>query len=80
MSTVAPPAKKSNTCSLSRDSGPCEASINRWYFCYHDNICKQFQYGGCGGNDNNFLSKDDCEGMCMASTGDNPELLKIYMI
>lgn len=26
--------------------------------------CKEFNYGGCGGNENRFTKKEDCEQTC----------------
>ena len=28
-------------------------------------VCKEFSYGGCGGNGNNFRSEDDCRQTCL---------------
>lgn len=35
-------------------------------FSYHvaENACKQFIYGGCGGNNNRFNSLEECEAKC----------------
>ena len=39
------------------DAGTCNpASLNRWYYNASSKSCEQFQYSGCGGNFNNFLS------------------------
>ena len=51
-------------CKLDPDAGPCEAANSRWYFCHKDMRCKQFIYGGCMGNKNNFASESDCIGSC----------------
>ncbi|EGD74680.1 protease inhibitor [Salpingoeca rosetta] len=44
--------------------GPCKASIGRWYFDKPTQQCQQFTYGGCGGNSNNFESREACEQRC----------------
>lgn len=55
-----------DVCALPKDSGPChsDASIRRWYFNSKTKKCEQFKYGGCGGNENNFDSKELCEHAC----------------
>ena len=58
-------------CQLPVTSGPCHASASRWYFDPSIGACQQFSYGGCGGNDNNFGSKNECQAACLggANTG-----------
>ncbi|XP_017047328.1 fused toxin protein-like [Drosophila ficusphila] len=34
--------------------------------------CEEFVYGGCGGNKNNFLTKDQCELFCLGKSGVSP--------
>ena len=36
------------------------ASISRWYFDPQSGQCNEFLYGGCGGNQNNFESLEEC--------------------
>lgn len=45
--------------------GDCYASIRRWYHDVNDGKCKMFIFGGCGGNKNNFYSKETCESACI---------------
>jgi hypothetical protein len=45
--------------------GPCDAAFPRWFHNYETGRCEQFTWGGCGGNDNNFESKDQCEAVCV---------------
>jgi hypothetical protein len=46
--------------------GPCDAAFPRWFHNYETGLCEQFTWGGCGGNDNNFESKGECEAACAA--------------
>ncbi|KAF7632451.1 hypothetical protein Mgra_00008146 [Meloidogyne graminicola] len=39
-------------CYLPKIVGPCKAYFTRWWF--NNGVCKEFIYGGCKGNDNNF--------------------------
>uniref|UniRef100_A0A8C2BKZ7 Serine peptidase inhibitor, Kunitz type, 2 n=1 Tax=Cyprinus carpio TaxID=7962 RepID=A0A8C2BKZ7_CYPCA len=48
--------------------GICRAAFPRFYYDVTDQTCKQFIYGGCGGNDNNFNSQEECEASCSGVT------------
>ncbi|XP_064486146.1 kunitz-type U19-barytoxin-Tl1a-like [Ornithodoros turicata] len=52
-------------CTLDPEGGPCRALIPRWHFNETDGRCKEFSYGGCGGNENNFSSRQACEDSCL---------------
>ncbi|XP_045207153.2 histone-lysine N-methyltransferase, H3 lysine-79 specific-like isoform X2 [Mercenaria mercenaria] len=54
-------------CQLPPDTGRCHARYIRWYYNIHAQECSHFQYGGCEGNGNNFMSKKDCEQTCIAT-------------
>uniref|UniRef100_A0A0M3IQG7 Papilin n=1 Tax=Ascaris lumbricoides TaxID=6252 RepID=A0A0M3IQG7_ASCLU len=54
----------SSECSAAADEGPCGSSITRWYYDENAQLCKPFQYSGCGGNGNNYGSKFACERRC----------------
>ncbi|PIO37532.1 hypothetical protein AB205_0141750, partial [Aquarana catesbeiana] len=43
----------------------CKGYIPRYYYDKETGTCKSFIYGGCGGNENNFTTKEKCEAMCM---------------
>ena len=58
-------ASTTNVCDQSYTSGPCKGYFPRWYYSREDNECRQFIYGGCGGNDNRFDSSEDCESRCL---------------
>uniref|UniRef100_UPI00358FDC24 BPTI/Kunitz domain-containing protein-like isoform X5 n=1 Tax=Myxine glutinosa TaxID=7769 RepID=UPI00358FDC24 len=51
-------------CTLSPSKGRCTASKRRFFFNPRSMKCQRFVYGGCGGNGNNFVSKQDCENNC----------------
>jgi len=52
-------------CELLKVSGTCRALIPSWYFDAQIGDCEQFLYGGCGGNENRFSSKDECRDVCV---------------
>lgn len=51
-------------CHLPAETGECQDYTARWYFDTKETSCRQFYYGGCGGNGNNFLEKDECLTRC----------------
>ncbi|XP_028845526.1 WAP, Kazal, immunoglobulin, Kunitz and NTR domain-containing protein 2 [Denticeps clupeoides] len=51
-------------CALPRQQGPCKAYEPRWAFSAAARQCQPFVYGGCGGNENNFETKEACEDAC----------------
>ena len=51
-------------CFLPDNHGPCENSVAQWFYDNRDGVCKQFLYGGCGGNGNRFASRQECEQKC----------------
>jgi len=55
-------------CQLPMLVGRCKAAFPRWFYDSNTNTCKQFVFGGCGGNMNNFERKQDCEESCLVKT------------
>ncbi|XP_077314900.1 WAP, Kazal, immunoglobulin, Kunitz and NTR domain-containing protein 2 [Lithobates pipiens] len=53
-----------NFCNYPALQGPCKAYEPRWAYNKLLSQCQSFIYGGCGGNENNFESKEMCEDMC----------------
>ena len=51
-------------CFLRDDHGPCSDSVAKWFYDSRDGVCKQFLYGGCQGNQNQFSTRDECELRC----------------
>ncbi|KAL7035795.1 hypothetical protein ACKWTF_008560 [Chironomus riparius] len=53
-----------NICNLEPFTGVCRASDPRWYYNAGTKSCLPFVYGGCDGNENNFLTRAACEEKC----------------
>ncbi|XP_060566482.1 daf-12-interacting protein 1-like isoform X2 [Ruditapes philippinarum] len=58
---------RNRICQQPPATGRCHARYIRWYYNIHAQECSHFQYGGCEGNGNNFMSKRDCEQTCIAT-------------
>uniref|UniRef100_A0A023FQC3 BPTI/Kunitz inhibitor domain-containing protein n=1 Tax=Amblyomma cajennense TaxID=34607 RepID=A0A023FQC3_AMBCJ len=57
-------AQYASGCHGPPQTGPCKASIPMWFFDPKTNTCHTFIYGGCGGNNNKFSSKENCLRTC----------------
>ena len=55
-------------CTLPAESGLCKAAFQRFYFNSDSGQCEQFIFGGCGGNDNNFETMEQCQQTCKYRT------------
>uniref|UniRef100_A0A3Q4AQC2 Tissue factor pathway inhibitor n=1 Tax=Mola mola TaxID=94237 RepID=A0A3Q4AQC2_MOLML len=53
-----------NPCHLPEAPGPCRALLSRYFFDSKTQRCKQFYYGGCYGNANNFKTLEQCQVKC----------------
>ena len=51
-------------CTLPPETGPCEALFHRYFYNSSSGQCEDFIYGGCRGNENNFMTVDECEDKC----------------
>ncbi|MBN3319092.1 SPIT2 inhibitor, partial [Atractosteus spatula] len=47
--------------------GLCRASIPRYFYNKTTHTCQMFIYGGCHGNQNNYLSEEECLASCRVS-------------
>lgn len=59
-------------CALKSEPGPCKAIKERFFFNVDTGRCESFEYGGCGGNTNNFESLAGCEETCVVSGEPHP--------
>ncbi|CAI5762116.1 tissue factor pathway inhibitor [Podarcis lilfordi] len=61
-------------CAFKADGGPCKALHVRYHFDIQTRQCEIFNYGGCEGNENNFLTLEECQLKCVVP--DVPEKKK----
>lgn len=54
----------SEFCFLPDEHGPCSENQIKWFYDSRDGICKQFRYGGCQSNGNNYNTREECEYRC----------------
>ncbi|XP_029586857.1 papilin [Salmo trutta] len=52
------------TCSLPKAAGSCSGWTGRYFYDVTTATCSHFWYGGCHGNNNNFLTRGDCQSRC----------------
>ncbi|NXU02288.1 TFPI1 inhibitor, partial [Buphagus erythrorhynchus] len=63
-----PPLKLVHSfCAMKADDGPCKAIHIRYFFNIRSRRCEVFEYGGCHGNENNFLTLEECQQKCVAT-------------
>ncbi|KAG5837305.1 hypothetical protein ANANG_G00237890 [Anguilla anguilla] len=51
-------------CQAEVKTGPCRASIPRFFYNSTAGTCQSFIYGGCRGNSNNYGSAEECQTTC----------------
>lgn len=57
-------------CFLTPQRGPCGGQYTKYYYSRNDGACLPFTFSGCGGNDNNFDTKQNCEDICLGKSSD----------
>ncbi|UJR31029.1 hypothetical protein I4U23_018538 [Adineta vaga] len=57
------------TCAPSPDRGECLGRMDMWYYDNKSKECRQFEYSGCKGNENQFMKKEQCIDTCINRTG-----------
>ncbi|XP_037501679.1 boophilin-G2 isoform X2 [Rhipicephalus sanguineus] len=61
-----------SVCQRPRYTGPCKAAFRRFYYDAATSSCRQFVYGGCQSNGNNFASHAACMAACAPSSPVRP--------
>ena len=64
-------ATRPQFCSLPAKSGRCRANLKRYFFNTTSGTCDEFRYGGCGPNENNFMSIAACHEICQSPHAQN---------
>ncbi|KAM9309153.1 collagen alpha-6(VI) chain-like [Pholidichthys leucotaenia] len=54
-----------DACLLRQDEGDCQTYVMMWFFDTEQGKCTRFWYSGCGGNENRFKTRDECESLCL---------------
>ncbi|XP_023211883.1 papilin-like isoform X2 [Centruroides sculpturatus] len=67
-----------DACEQKEDPGPCLGYYLRWTYDKNENLCKNFVYGGCEGNENRFESRKDCEKRCVKKHGGSKPETSVY--
>ena len=62
--TLCCPGSRSLACKLPMSRGTGTAVLNRWYFNTESKVCVNFVYSGRSGNQNNFISRQQCLSTC----------------
>lgn len=51
-------------CTLGAEHGPCMKRLARWHYDHETMVCRMFDYGGCDGNRNRFMTRESCLKSC----------------
>ncbi|XP_017858922.1 PREDICTED: protease inhibitor carrapatin-like [Drosophila arizonae] len=57
-------------CYSKPDYGKCKGNRQLWFFNKYKIKCEKFTYSNCGGNENRFYTKDECDIFCTEKSKD----------
>lgn len=65
-------------CNLEPDVGACRGAYRRFHYNPNKQACEAFEYGGCRGNQNNFLTNEICMSTCgsVRATRSQPQAIR----
>lgn len=58
------PESETDKCFRAPEPGNCYENTTRWYYNSQEGLCDEFVYTGCGGNNNNFATEEECQNDC----------------
>ncbi|XP_018583244.1 kunitz-type protease inhibitor 1a [Scleropages formosus] len=61
-----------NHCLVPKKVGMCRGSFPRWHYNAATNGCEPFTFGGCKGNNNNYLTQAECTKACQGMSATSP--------
>ena len=59
-------------CSPAMATGNCGRKIQSYFYDKETNMCRKFNYTGCGGNSNRFATLKQCHARCVGSATPKP--------
>ncbi|XP_067847350.1 kunitz-type protease inhibitor 1-like [Heptranchias perlo] len=62
--TVLSPEQSEEYCMADKKVGPCRGAFPRWRYAADKGTCEAFTYGGCKGNNNNYVGEKECKQAC----------------
>ncbi|CAB3225267.1 unnamed protein product [Arctia plantaginis] len=70
--------RRPHFCELAFDFGTCFGHYNRWAWDKLEKTCKRRLYSGCGGNQNNFETRNECMATCLTAPNNTLNRLRKY--